>query len=142
MKRLKSEFRQDGEIERNCLGCFVIEGYLHKKKGKVYKVAVRPALTCGSEMWGIERAQEDKLDVVDEDAALGEWTHADGLSEEQSDRERMKVIELHQKVQEKRLRWYSHELRRRKPPNKVSIGDGSGEKEKPGETEEKMDGLY
>ena len=36
-----------------------------RKKGKVYKVAVRPALTYGAETWGIKKTQEDKLDVAE-----------------------------------------------------------------------------
>ena len=36
-----------------------------RKKGKVFKVAVRPAMTFGAETWNIKKAQEKKLDVAE-----------------------------------------------------------------------------
>ena len=36
-----------------------------RKKGKVYKVAVRPAMTYGSETWNIKKSQEKKMDIAE-----------------------------------------------------------------------------
>ena len=100
IKRLRREFRQDGEIGRNCLECRVIEEYPQRRRGNVYKAAVRPAVTYGSETCGIQRAQQDKLNVAE--MRMLRWVSGYTLMNRVI-RERIKVIELHQKVQEKRL---------------------------------------
>ena len=35
-----------------------------RKKGKVFKVAVKPVMTYGAETWNIKKAQEKKLVVA------------------------------------------------------------------------------
>ena len=84
-----------------------------RRKGKAYKVAVRPAMTYGAETWSIKKTQEKKLDVAE--MKMLRWacghTRLDRI-ENQVIRERVKVTEIHKKVQEKRLRWYGHVQRR------------------------------
>ena len=36
-----------------------------RRKGKVFKVAIRPAMTYGTETWSIKKAQEKKMDVAE-----------------------------------------------------------------------------
>ena len=67
--------------------------------GKCIRWQFRPALTYVSEMRDIKRAQEDKLDVVE--IRMLRWVSGHTLMdrvEKRVIRERMKVIELHQKV--------------------------------------------
>ena len=83
------------------------------KKGKVFKAAVRPAMTYGSETWGIKKAQEKKMDVAE--MKMLRWacghTRLDHIENEEI-RRRVRVTEVHKKIQEKRLRWYGHVKRR------------------------------
>ena len=83
-----------------------------RQKGKVHKMAVRPAMIYGAETWSIKKTQEKKLNVAE--MKMLRWacghTRLDRI-ENQEIRKRMKVTELHKKVQEKRLRWYGHVIR-------------------------------
>ena len=86
-----------------------------RRTGKIVKVAVRPAMTYGAETWNIKKTQEKKMDVAE--MKMLRWacghTRLDRI-ENSKIREKMRVTEVHRKIQEKRLRWYGHMLRREK----------------------------
>ena len=84
-----------------------------RKKGKVFKVAVRPAITYGSETWSIKKTQDKKMDVAELKMLRSACGHTRLDHVENEDiRKRVKVTEVHKKVQKKRLRWYGHVQRR------------------------------
>ena len=82
-------------------------------KGKVYKTVVRPAMMYGAETWAVKKAQEKKLDVAE--MRMLRWmsgvTKLDRIRNEII-RGTTKVGEISKKVQESRLKWYGHVLRR------------------------------
>ena len=82
-------------------------------KGKVYKTVVRPAMMYGAETWAVTKAQEKKLDVAE--MRMLRWmsgvTKLDRIWNERI-RGTTKVGEISKKVQESRLKWYVHVLRR------------------------------
>ena len=82
-------------------------------KGKVYKTVVRPAMMYGAETWAVKKAQEKKLDVAE--MRMLRWmsgvTKLDRIRNERI-RGTTKVGEISKKVQESRLKWYGHVLRR------------------------------
>ncbi len=84
-----------------------------KVKGKVYKTVVRPAMSYGAETWASTKVQEDKLDVTE--MKMLRWmcgvTRMDRIRNERI-RGTVKVTELSKKVQERRLQWYGHVMRR------------------------------
>ena len=81
--------------------------------GKVYKTVVRPAMMYGAENWAVKKAQEKKLDVAE--MRMLRWmsgvTKLDRIRNERI-RGTTKVGEISKKVQESRLKWYGHVLRR------------------------------
>ena len=83
-------------------------------KGKVYKTVVRPAMMMyGAETWEVKKAQEKKLDVAE--MRMLRWmsgvTKLDRIRNERI-RGTTKVGEISKKIQESRLKWYGHVLRR------------------------------
>ena len=82
-------------------------------KGKIYKTVVRPAMMYGAETWAVKKAQEKKLDVAE--IRMLRWmsgvTKLDRIRNERI-RGTTKVWEISKKVQESRLKWYGHVLRR------------------------------
>ena len=84
-----------------------------KLKGKVYKTVVRPAMMYGMEATPIKKVNEKRMNVA-EMKMLG-WmsgvTRRDRIPNTRI-RGTVKVAELSRKVQEARLRWYGHVLRR------------------------------
>ena len=82
-------------------------------KGKVYKTVVKPAMVYGAETWAVKKAQEKKLDVAE--MRMLRWmsgvTKLDIIWNERI-RGTTKVGEISKKVQESRLKWYGHVLRR------------------------------
>ena len=84
-----------------------------KLKGKVYKTVVRPAMMYGSETWAVKRTHERKLDVAE--MRMLRWmcgvTRRDRIRNEVI-RGTTKVREISDKMQESRLRWYGHVMRR------------------------------
>ena len=74
-------------------------------KGKVYKTVVRPAMMYGAETWAVKKAQEKKLDVAEMRMLM------DRIRNERI-RGTIKVGEISKKVQESRLKWYGHVLRK------------------------------
>ena len=84
-----------------------------KLKGKVYKTVVRPALIYGAETWAAKKAHEKKLDVAE--MRMLRWmcgvTKLDMIPNTRI-REMTKVGEISGKVQEKRLKWFGHVMRR------------------------------
>ena len=81
--------------------------------GKVYKTVVRPGMMYGAETWAVKKAQEKKLDVAE--MRMLRWmsgvTKLDRIRNERI-RGTTKVGEISKKVQESRLKWYGHVLRR------------------------------
>ena len=84
-----------------------------KLKGKVYKTVVRPAIVYGMEATSIKKVNEKRMDVAE--MKMLRWmsgvTRRDRISNTRI-RGTVKVAEMSKKVQEARLRWYGHLLRR------------------------------
>ena len=84
-----------------------------KAKGKMYKTVVRPAMIYGAETWGSKKAQEKRLDVTE--MRMLRWmcgvTKLDKIKNERI-RKTVKVTEISKKIQEKRLKWYGHVMRK------------------------------
>ena len=84
-----------------------------KIKGKVYRTVVRPALMYGAETWALKKTQEKKLEVAE--MRMLRWmcgvTKMDKIRNERI-RGTTKVGEITKKVQERRLKWYGHVMRR------------------------------
>ena len=84
-----------------------------KIKGKVYRTVVRPALMYGAETWALKKAQENKLEVAE--MRMLRWmcgvTKLDKIRNARI-RGTTKVGEITKKVQERRLKWYGHVMRR------------------------------
>ena len=82
-------------------------------KGKVCNTVVRPAMMHGAETWAVKKAQEKKLDVA-EMRMLGWISVVTKLDRIRNERlgGTTKVGEISKKVQESRLKWYGHVLRR------------------------------
>ena len=84
-----------------------------KLKGKVYKIAVRPAMLYGMETLPVRKANETRMNVTE--MRMLRWMC--GVSREdrirnENKRGSVKVTELSKKMQEVRLRWYGHVMRR------------------------------
>ena len=84
-----------------------------KMKGKVYKTAVRPAMLYGSETWAVRKAEERKMNSAE--MRMLRWscgvTRLDHVRNEHI-RGTIKVTEISKKMQERRLRWLGHVMRR------------------------------
>ncbi|XP_037787435.1 uncharacterized protein LOC119582994 [Penaeus monodon] len=84
-----------------------------KLKGKVHKSVVRPAMTYGLETAPLRKVEERKLDVAE--MKMLRWmvgvTKMDCIRNNYI-RGSLKVTEISKNVQESRLRWYGHLLRR------------------------------
>ena len=82
-------------------------------KGNVSRTVVRPALMYGAETWALKKAQEKKLEVAE--MRMLRWmcgvTKLDKIRNERI-RGTTKVVEITKKVQERRLKWYGHVMRR------------------------------
>ena len=98
-------------------------------KGKVYKTVVRPAMMYSAETLAVKKAQEKKLDVAE--MRMLRWmsgvTKLDRIRNERI-RGMTKVGEISKKVQESRLKWYGHVLRRRILRQESDGDGGAGEK--------------
>ena len=84
-----------------------------KLKGKVYKTAVRPAMLYGMEALPMKKANENRINVTE--MRMLRWmcgvTREDKIRNENI-RGTVKVAEASKKIQEARLRWYGHVMRR------------------------------
>lgn len=84
-----------------------------KNKGIIYKTVVRPAMMYGAETWTIKKIQEKRLNVTE--MRMLRWmcgvTRRDRVRNERV-RGTTKVTEISKKIQERRLQWYGHLLRR------------------------------
>ena len=84
-----------------------------KLKGKVYKTVVRLAMMNGMDATPIKKVNEKRMNVAEMKMLI--WmsgvTRRDRIPNTRI-RETVKVAELSKKVQEARLRWYGHVLRR------------------------------
>ena len=82
-------------------------------QGKVYRTVVRPALMYGAETWVWKKTQEKKLEVA-EMRMLRRMCVVTKLDKIRNERIRgtTKVGEITKKVQERRLEWYGHVMRR------------------------------
>ena len=82
-------------------------------QGKVYRTVVRPALMYRAETWALKKAQEKKLEVAE--MRMLRWmcgvTRLDKIRNERI-RGTTKVGEITKKIQERRLKWYGHVMRR------------------------------
>ena len=84
-----------------------------KIKGKVYITVVRPALMYVAETWALKKAQEKKLEVA-EMRKLRWMCGVTKLDKIRNERVRgtPKVEGITKKVEERRLKWYGHVMRR------------------------------
>ena len=82
-------------------------------QGKVYRTVVRPALMYRAETWALKKAQEKKLEVA-EMRMLRWMCGVTRLGKIRNERIRgtTKVGEITKKIQERRLKWYGHVMRR------------------------------
>ena len=82
-------------------------------QGKVYRTVVRPALVYGAEIWALKKAQENKLEVA-EIRMLRCMCGVTKLDKIRNERIRgtTKVGKITNKVQEMRLKWCGHVMRR------------------------------
>ena len=84
-----------------------------KIKVKVYRTVVRPELMYGAETWALKKAQENKLEVAE--MRMLRWmcgvTKLEKIRNERI-RRTTKVGEITKNVQERRLKWYGHVMRR------------------------------
>ena len=84
-----------------------------KVKGKFYKSVVRPAMVYGAETWPVKKAQERKLEVAE--MRMLRWmcgvTRRDKIRNEYI-RGTVKVVEVSKKIQQRRLQWFGHVMRR------------------------------
>jgi GTP-binding protein EngB required for normal cell division len=73
-------------------------------KGKVFKVAIKPAMTFSAGTWAIKKTQEMRINVAEMKMLRFACVHTrlDKI-ENKEIRNRMKVMEMHRKIQEKRL---------------------------------------
>ena len=113
-------------------------------KGKVYKTVVRPAMMYGAETWAVKKSQEKKLDVAE--MRMLRWmsgvTKLDRIRNERI-RGTTKVGEISKKVQESRLKWYGHVLRREDELRRQeSDGDGGAGEKKERKTKADVDGYH
>ena len=84
-----------------------------KLKGKFHRTVIRPAMLYGTETASMKKTEEKRMDVAE--MRMLRWmsgvTREDRIRNEYI-RGSTKVIEVSKKVQEGRLRWYGHLLRR------------------------------
>ncbi|XP_074363685.1 uncharacterized protein LOC141704343 [Apium graveolens] len=83
-------------------------------KGKLYRVAIRPALLYGSECWALKKAQECRLEVAE--MRMLKWIYVRTMLDRLSNgffRNKLRVAPIAEKVREGRLRWFGHIRRRR-----------------------------
>ena len=84
-----------------------------KVKGKFYKSVVRPTMLYGAETWPIKKEQERRMEVAE--MRMLRWmcgvTRKDKIRNELI-RGTVKVLEVSKKVQERRLKWFGHVMRR------------------------------
>ena len=113
IRRLRIEYNQNGKTGRGYRGILCYRRISFRVKGKVYKTVVRLAMMYGAETWAMKKAQEKKLDVAE--MRILRWmsgvTKLDRIRNERI-RGTTKVGEISKKVQESRLKWYGHVLRR------------------------------
>ena len=78
-------------------------------KGMIFKTVVRPAMTYGTETWAIKKSHERRMDIAE--IKMLRWaqgvTRWDKIRNEEIQK-RMRVTEIHRKIQEKRLGWYGN----------------------------------
>ncbi|KAI5746693.1 hypothetical protein M8J77_006372 [Diaphorina citri] len=84
-----------------------------KMKGKIHKTVVRPAMMYGAETWALKKVHEKRLEVAE--MRMLRWscgvTRMDRIRNEVI-RDKIKVTEVTKKIQERRLQWYGHVMRR------------------------------
>ena len=82
-------------------------------QGKAYRTVVTPALMYWAETWALKKAQEKKVEVAE--MRMLRWmcgvTKLDKIRNERI-RRTTKVGEITKKVQERRLKWHGHVMRR------------------------------
>ena len=92
-----------------------------KIKGKVYKTIVRPAMVYGAETWAVKKAHE-KMEVAEmKILRMCGINRLDKVRNEKI-RESAEVGEISKKVQERRMRWYGHVMRRDEYVGKRAMG--------------------
>ncbi|XP_063532028.1 uncharacterized protein LOC134742772 [Cydia strobilella] len=88
-------------------------------KGKVYKAAVRPAMLYGAECWPLKKQQENKLHTAE--MRMLRWAGGVTLLDRVRNvhiRGSFRVKPTPDKLEETRLRWYGHVMRR--PPDHMT----------------------
>ncbi|PHU23744.1 hypothetical protein BC332_08851 [Capsicum chinense] len=85
----------------------------HKLKGKFYRIAIRPSMLYGAECWPVKNSHIQKLKVAE--MRMLRWmcgfTRADRVRNDII-QEKVGVVSVEEKMQEVRLRWFGHVMRR------------------------------
>ncbi|XP_022020238.1 uncharacterized protein LOC110920331 [Helianthus annuus] len=84
-----------------------------KLKEKFYRVAVRPAILCGTDCWAIKKTQARKMEVAEMRMlrCMCGHTRVDQIRSEVF-REWLGVASISDKLKDRRLRWFWHVKRR------------------------------
>ena len=94
-------------------------------KGMIFKTVVRPAMTYGTETWAIKKSHERRMDVAE--MKMLRWAHGvtrwDKIRNEEIQK-RMKVTEIHRKIQEKRWVVWTCLVKRGGSCDKTSVKNG------------------
>ena len=98
----------------NCLTyIFCDKNIPQKLKGKVYRTVVRPVMTYAAETWAIKKTEAKMLETAE--MRILRWstgkTKLDKVRNEVT-RAKMGVRSIAEKLQESRMRWYGHMIRR------------------------------
>ena len=98
---------------RKCSGLICDKKVSARVKGVIYRSVIRPAMIFGSETWPIKKIQERKMEVAE--MRMLRWmlgvTREDRIRNERI-RGTAKVSQIGKKIQERRLQWYGHCVRR------------------------------
>ncbi|XP_068245353.1 uncharacterized protein [Palaemon carinicauda] len=101
------------ELEKKVRGVLCDRKIGVKLKGKVHRTVVTPAMMYGAETWAIKKTEEKTLDVAE--MGMLRWICA-GTGRVKIWNEVIRgatgASKLSDKIQESRLRWYGHIMRR------------------------------
>ena len=119
---------------RSLTGVMCDKSFPLQLKGKIYKTVIRPAMLYGSECRATTKTHIRKLEVAE--MRMLRWSSGLTIRDRVRNvdiRHRTKVAPMHEKIEEKMMRWYGHIQRR--PNNHITrkaLAVDLGTKKKPG----------